>query len=84
MADLLAVKDPTKRGLEIGFHETAEPSVVALKQLQSPLCTLKMLTGTEMTTDKENFWTLLVEIYSAFSKLILKIEVPLAVTWKAF
>ena len=69
MVDLLAVKDPTQIWLEIGFHETAEPSVVALEQLQNPHCTLKMLTGTEMTTDKENFWTLLVEIYSAFSKL---------------
>ena len=69
MVDKLAVKDPTQRWLEIGLHETAEPSVVALEQLQSPLCTFKMLTGTEMSTDKENFWTLLVEIYSAFSKL---------------
>jgi len=71
-----AVKDPTERWLEIGFHETAESSVVALEQLQSPLCTLKMLTGTEMTTDKENFWTLLVEIYSAFRgyTVVLKSE----------
>lgn len=29
MVDLLAVKDPTKRWLEIGLHENAEFSVVA-------------------------------------------------------
>jgi len=76
MVDILAVKDPTQSWLEIGFHETAEPSVVASEQLQSPLCTLKMLTGTDMTTDKENFWTLLVEIYSAFRgyTVVLKSE----------
>ena len=30
------------------------------------------LTGADVQNDKENFWTLLVEIYSAFSKYTLK------------
>ena len=30
-----------------------------------------LLTGTDVENDKQNFWTLLVEIYSAFSKYYL-------------
>ena len=67
------LKGRLRNGLE---KENVDGSAVACParggQLVSQNYNLKnILTGTDNDTEHQNFWTLLLELYSAFSKLIL-------------
>ena len=70
------LKGRLRNGLE---KENVDGSAVACParggQLVSQNYNLKnILTGTDNDTEHQNFWTLLLELYSAFSKLILTLH----------
>jgi len=69
------LKGRLRNGLE---RENVDGSAVACppsRQLASHNYNFKnILTGTDNDTEHQNFWTLLLELYSAFSKLILTLS----------
>ena len=65
--------------MDYGYHESEERSAVVHVEHQINQCKMFTshpkhlvnqfkITGAEMETDKENLWTLIIEIYSAFRK----------------